>query len=129
MTGNKCFLDTSVIIHVFKDNKTIVKALKTFDEVYISSIAVGELYFGAYASTNLTKHLKQVHVFLADCTIVPLGLNTSVVYGKLKAELKKAGTPIPENDIWIAAMALENELPLFTTDNHFKLTKVDLITI
>ncbi len=58
-----------------------------------------------------------------------LTVNASKVFAQLKANLKRNGTPVPENDIWIAAVAIENDLPLFTTDNHFNLMKVELILI
>ncbi|MBC7399042.1 MAG: type II toxin-antitoxin system VapC family toxin [Mucilaginibacter sp.] len=127
MTGNKCFLDTSVIIHFFKSNASIIELLKTFQEVYVSNIVVGELYYGAYASSNATKHIQQIQDFLTDCIIVSPDLDASIAYGKLKADLKRKGSPIPENDIWIAAIAIEQNIPLFTTDNHFKLLDLDLI--
>jgi len=127
MTGNKCFLDTSVIIHFFKNDVSIVEALKNFEETYVSAIVAGELFYGAYASLNPAKHIAQIQSFLNDCVIVDPDLGSSIVYGKLKADLKKKGTPIPENDIWIAAIAIENKTPLFTTDNHFKLMEIDLV--
>jgi len=66
MTGNKCLLDTSVIIHSFRRNNTISERLNAIAEIYVP-----------------------------------------------------VGKPIPENDIWIATMARQYDLPLFTTDNHF----------
>lgn len=127
MTGNRCFLDTSVIIHFFKGNISIVELLKTFQEVFVSSIVVGELYYGAYASANSKKHIEQIQDFLTDCIIVSPDLEASIAYGKLKSDLKRKGSPIPENDIWIAAIAIQQNIPLFTTDNHFKLLELDLI--
>ncbi len=127
MTGNRCFLDTSVIIHFFKGNTSIVGLLKTFQEVFVSSIVVGELYYGAYASANSQKHIEQIQDFLTDCIIVSPDLEASIAYGKLKSDLKRKGSPIPENDIWIAAIAIQQNIPLFTTDNHFKLLELDLI--
>ncbi|MDB5156819.1 MAG: hypothetical protein JWR50_1526 [Mucilaginibacter sp.] len=129
MTGNKCFLDTSVIIHFFKDNIIVTEKLKAFQEVYVSTIVVGELYYGAYASSNAKKHIGQIEDFLATCISVPPELGASIVYGQLKSDLKRKGLPIPENDIWIAAIAVEQNMLLFTTDNHFNLLELDLISL
>lgn len=129
MNGNKCILDTSVIIHAFRNNNEILSLLRTFDEVWVSTTATGELYFGAFASENPQKHINQIAAFLTDCIIIAPDHGTSIVYGQLKAGLKKKGTPVPENDIWIAAMAADLSLPLFTTDKHFESMNIDLVPL
>jgi len=120
MTGNKCLLDTSVIIHTFKNNADIKARLSTFSEIFVPSIAAGELFYGAYCSANIKKHLDQSHKFLQNYAILIPDLATADLYGSIKAALKYKGKPIPENDIWIAAIAVQYELPLFTSDKHFK---------
>jgi tRNA(fMet)-specific endonuclease VapC len=129
MTGDKCLLDTSVIIHFFKNSAKITQILIRFDEVYVSSTIAGELYYGAYASLNPQKHIAQIQSFLSSCILIQLDVGTSVIYGQLKSDLKRKGTPIPENDIWIAASSIEHNIPLFTTDKHFELMKLDLISL
>ena len=47
------------------------------------------------------------------------GATTAEHYGRIRAQLAQSGTPIPENDIWIAALALEHQLPLAARDAHF----------
>ena len=128
MTGNKCLLDTSIIIHLFK-NPDQVCLLENYDEVYVSSIAVGELYYGAYASQNPQKHIDQISAFLGNCLILHLATDTAIIYAQLKSALKRNGTPIPENDIWIASSSVEHDIPLFTIDNHFKSLKLNLISL
>ncbi|AMR30713.1 hypothetical protein A0256_04400 [Mucilaginibacter sp. PAMC 26640] len=129
MIGNKCFLDTSVVIDFFRGNAAVVNTIKSFDSVYISDIAVGELYYGAYVSLNHTKHINQIVSFLESCTITAVNTATAILYGEIKADLKRRGKPIPENDIWIAAVSLANNLPLFTTDKHFELIGLQLVQI
>jgi tRNA(fMet)-specific endonuclease VapC len=120
MTGNKCLLDTCVIIHAFKNNKDITAQLHTFSEIFIPSIVAGELYYGAYCSANVKKHLDQTNQFLQNYTILVPDAITGDFYGSIKSTLKSKGKPIPENDIWIAAIAIQFNLPLFTVDKHFK---------
>jgi len=129
MTGNKCLLDTSVIIHFFKNSEQIVQLLNSFEEIYVSSTVVGELYYGAYASSNPKKHIDQIQSFLINCITVQLDISTSIIYGQIKSQLKRKGTPIPENDIWIAATSIEHKIPLFTSDKHFALLELDLIPL
>jgi tRNA(fMet)-specific endonuclease VapC len=127
MIGNKCLLDTSVIIHSFKSKNIVGERLDAMVEIYVPVFVVGELYYGAYKSSNLTKHITQVQSFLANCEILSPDSLTADIYGNIKATLIKKGKPIPENDIWIAAVARQHNLPLFTTDNHF--TEIDNLSL
>lgn len=108
-----------MIIHAFKSNNGIAAKLDKVKDIYVSVTVMGELYFGAYKSQEPVKHLTKMREFLQNCQIIPLDDTTSDFYGTIKAALIKKGKPIPENDIWIAAIALQYKLPLFTTDNHF----------
>lgn len=120
MNGNSCLLDTSIIIHVFKGTSAIAEKLNAISEVYVPSIVVGELFYGAYRSSAPHKHINQINLFLHNCIILPIDNNTGEHYGRLKSALYDNGTPLPENDIWIAAVAHQYSLALFTTDKHFK---------
>ncbi len=128
MTGSKCLLDTSVIIFAFKSNPEVINQLHKFSEIFVPSIAAGELYYGAYRSANVQRHLDQTNQFLQEYTIVSPDITTGDLYGSIKSALKNKGKPIPENDIWIAAIAIQFNLPLFTADKHFKeIDKIELI--
>jgi len=120
MTGNRCLLDTSIIIHAFRKYNDISEKLDNIPHVYISVTAVGELYFGAYKSADSGKHIQRIQSFLNNCFIIETDETTAIIYGKIKANLSQKGKPIPENDIWIGATAIQYELPLFTTDSHFR---------
>lgn len=113
-------LDTSIILHVFKQNKAIPARLDTFAEIFVSPFVIGELKYGAYLSGDIIRHNKQIDDFLVNCKIISVDADTATVYGRIRADLKKQGRPIPENDIWIAASATQLNLPLFTTDKHFE---------
>jgi tRNA(fMet)-specific endonuclease VapC len=109
-----------LIIHIFKKKIAFAHRLQNLEEVFISSTAIGELYFGAYASISIQKKISEIEDFQKKCTVLNVTPETGLLFGKIKAQLKAKGKPIPENDIWIAASALEHELPLYTTDNHFR---------
>lgn len=119
MTGNKCLVDTSIIVHAFRRNNEVSERLDAMEQVYVSVTVIGELYYGAYKSDNTEKHLKQMQSFLNNCKILQTDITTADIYGNIKAALAKKGKPIPENDIWIGAAALQYNLPLYTTDGHF----------
>lgn len=128
-TGNSCILDTSVVIHAFRNNLLINSKLKTFESVFVSPTVVGELYYGAYSSVNPAKHITQIQSFLVDCIITTITSNAGIIYGRLKSGLRKNGTQIPENDIWIAAVSIDMKLPLFTTDKHFDYIEIELVSL
>lgn len=120
MIGNKCLLDTSIIIHAFKSNNEVSEKLDNLTEIYVSVTVIGELYYGAYKSDSTDKHIRQIQSFIGNCKILQTDITTAEIYGSIKAVLARKGKPIPENDIWIGAIALQYNLPLYTTDNHFR---------
>jgi len=120
MTGNNFILDTCFIIDVF-ENKINVKDFQKNKTIYIPSISIGELYYGAFLSKLTSKNVAKITNFIFNFPTLSVDAYTSIPYGKIKADLKKKGTPIPENDIWIAALARQHEATLVTNDNHFQL--------
>ncbi|WP_315821289.1 PIN domain-containing protein [Paraflavitalea speifideaquila] len=95
--------------------------------VFIPAAVLAELYLGAYRSANEQKHIQQIKGFLLRCTVLSADQATAEACAKVKAALLKKGKPIPENDIWIAATALQYNLPLYTKDSHF--SEVDNISL
>ncbi len=63
MIGNKCLLDTNTIIHPFKERNKIVTTLDGFEIVFVSVTVIGELFYGAYKSSDTVKHLNQIQKF------------------------------------------------------------------
>lgn len=118
MSG-RYLLDTNIIIQLFKGDQTAVNHLTKADEVYVSSITIGELAYGARNSTRVKENLERVQNLVETSTILHCDENTAFYYSEVKFELKQLGNPIPENDVWIAAIALEHNLILVTRDAHF----------
>lgn len=112
-------LDTSVIIDHFRGDPRITEALESAAAIYVPTIALGELYYGAFRSAYREKHLEQMRRFLPAVTVLGVDPQTSEQYGRLRAELAQAGVLIPENDIWIAAVAVQHGLRLAARDQHF----------
>jgi len=123
MSGKKYLLDTSIIIDFFKGREGIGEKIKEAKKVYIPNIATGELYFGAEISTHPRKNISKLKGFLKSFEILNCTDETSINYAKIRKQLKEQGTPIPENDIWIAALTKQYNLILSTTDKHFKQVK------
>jgi tRNA(fMet)-specific endonuclease VapC len=118
MTG-RYLLDTSVIIALFADNTALKETLRNADEVFVPSIAVGELYFGARKSSRVQDNLARIDEFALESVVLGCDTDTARHYGEVKNGLRVKGRPIPENDIWIAAIAVQHHLTLVTRDVHF----------
>ena len=114
-------IDTTVAIAHFRGGDPVSHKLAECESVYLPVVALGELYHGAYKSVHREKQLRQLVEFLPGVTVLDVDAGTADHYGRLRAALAKAGTPIPENDVWIAALARQHELPLATRDGHFAL--------
>jgi tRNA(fMet)-specific endonuclease VapC len=113
-------LDTNVVIALFKSDPEIEARLAAISEVFLPSIALGELHFGAVHSGRPEANAARIDEFAATCTVLKVDDATARRYGQLKNELRKKGRPIPENDVWIAACALQHDLILATRDGHFE---------
>lgn len=85
------------------------------------SIALGELYYGAQKSAKAEENIRRISEFGTAAAVLGCDAETAARYGEIKAALRARGTPIPENDIWIAAIALQHELEVVTRDAHFDL--------
>lgn len=119
MAGNKYLLDTVIVAAYFNRETAIRQKLKDVT-VYVSSITIGELYFGAYHSQPVANNVRQINDFVAINTILECDETTGDHYGQVKQSLRTKGRPIPENDIWIAATALQHGLVLVSRDTHFR---------
>ena len=116
---NGSLVDTNVIVKMLNGDENAIRIFDTFDNIAIPVIAVGELFYGAYKSSRTQENLSLFSDFVSNYTILPVDNDISNIYGEIKAQLAEKGTPIPENDIWIAAIAKVHNHTLITYDSHF----------
>ncbi len=126
MTGD-VLLDTTVAVAHLRGIAAVSQRLAEARVRYLPTVALGELHYGIQCSTKAEENLRQLARWLHVTVLVPVGVATAERYGALKQQLALAGTPIPENDLWIAAVALEHGLPLATRDDHFN--RVPALTV
>ena len=117
--NGKFLLDTNIVSALFKDDPAIHKRLIQRPMVLVSSVVLGELYYGAQKSSRLDKNLRQINRFMTTAAVLETDAETAYEYGLLRNELRIKGRPIPENDIWIAASARQHNLTLVSRDRHF----------
>jgi tRNA(fMet)-specific endonuclease VapC len=120
-------LDTSVIIAFFSGEPLVVDRFNAADEILLNSVVVGELYFGAQKSARAEANLARINNLIDRIVVLACNAETAQHYGRIKNALRIKGRPIPENDIWISASALQYDLTLATRDRHF--AEVDSLKI
>lgn len=119
LMSGRFILDTNIVIANFSGETSIKEHLLKADEVFISSTVLGELFFGAFKSKRSKTNLKRISDFADSITILTCDRDTAYQYGIVKKKLQEKGKLIPENDIWIAAVAMQNDLILVSRDGHF----------
>ena len=116
-------LDTNALSALFKKEPGIEAYLKDADQLYVPVIVIGEYLFGLQVFSRAGELKKLLTDFLRASRVLSLTVGTADFYADIRGELKRAGTPIPENDIWIAALVREYALPILSRDVHFDYVK------
>ena len=117
--NGKFLLDTNIVIALFAEDPSIMERLQEAESVFIPSIVLGELFFGAYKATHVDENVARISDFAATSAVLACDAATGRNYGQIKVRLQEKGRPIPENDIWIAAIARQHDLTLVSRDTHF----------
>jgi tRNA(fMet)-specific endonuclease VapC len=125
--AGRFLLDTNIVIALFAGEAAVLHEFSNADEVFLSSVVLGELYYGARKSARTAQNVARVDAFAASNVVLTCDVDTAQQYGVIKESLRTKGKLIPENDIWIAATALQHGLPLTTRDAHFH--EVDGLTV
>jgi tRNA(fMet)-specific endonuclease VapC len=118
MTGS-AILDTNAVIAIFANDASLRQLLSGVTETFVPVIVLGELYYGANKSARAAVNVARIDAFVAACPPLLCDATTSQHYGRIKNVLRAKGQPIPENDIWIAALAQQHNLSIVTRDAHF----------
>ena len=117
----KLLLDTNAYTGLMRGSEAIAGRVRRAERVLLSSIVVGELLYGFRNGARFEANRAQLDGFLANrfVSFVPVTMTTAERFSLIAAALKRKGTPIPSNDIWIAAHALETGADLISFDKHF----------
>jgi tRNA(fMet)-specific endonuclease VapC len=118
----KRLLDTNAYVALKRGHERVSEIVRTSSELVFSIVVVGELFFGFRNGNRFEKNVRELDELLADARVsmLPVTRTTADRFGRIAAQLRKAGTPIPTNDIWISAHAFESGAELHTFDRHFE---------
>ena len=114
-------LDTNAYTSFKKNEDNILRIIQHADVLCMSPVVIGELLAGFDGGSKPKKNKLELQQFLESSRVIvyPITSDTSHFFGQLQFALKKKGKPIPTNDIWIAAQALEHGCVVCTHDKHF----------
>jgi predicted nucleic acid-binding protein len=118
----KILLDTNAYSEFMSGNKLVFEYIIEAEEVYLSTVMLGELFAGFHGGKKCTKNKEDLKIFIEKdgIKIINVSLETAEIFGEIKSGLSKKGKMIPLNDIWIAAHTIETGSKLITFDSHFK---------
>jgi predicted nucleic acid-binding protein len=112
-------LDTNGISALAEGESALESILRKASRVAIPVIVLGEYRYGILRSRERKRYEEWLTEYLPMFLILDIDERTTVPYVSIRSELKRAGTPIPANDVWIAALCRQHSLPLLTRDRHF----------
>ena len=115
-------LDTNAYSAILRNKgEFVLDAIDEVEKLFFSVVVIGELYAGFRDDSRYRENVGTLKEFLSDSIVTVADVNeeTAEIFGELKSVLKKQGTPIPLNDIWIAAQCVELGAVLVTLDKHF----------
>lgn len=119
---NRILLDTNAYAAFMAGDGQVLDALADAAETLVSVVVIGELLAGFRGGSRLRDNRQQLASFLGKPTvgIAEVGQETAEIFGEVKDALRRAGTPIPINDVWLAAQAMEAGAIVITYDEHFE---------
>jgi len=117
----KVLLDTNAYIALFRGHLGVAEMVRGAERVLLSAVVAGELLFGFRNGTCYEANHRDLEEFLSNpyVELLAVTLVTAGRFGRIATDLKRKGRPLPTNDIWVAAHAMESGAELLSFDRHF----------
>jgi len=116
-------LDTNALSAIAEGEPGAAKQFARAGRVAIPVIVLGEYRFGITLSRHQPEYERWLEDMVSVCDVLEVSEGTAIWYAELRGQLKEAGTPIPSNDVWIAALCRQHTLSILSRDRHFDLVK------
>jgi predicted nucleic acid-binding protein len=112
-------VDTDALSAIAAGDHLLDPILRDAEDLAIPAVVLGEYRYALLQSRDRVKYEKWLAEILKSCRVLPVDNATATQYAEIRDLLKRAGHPIPRNDVWIAALALQHTLPLLSRDKAF----------
>ena len=116
-------LDTNALSAIAEGERKAAKQFARAGRAAIPVIVLGEYRFGIAHSRHQREYERWLEEMVSVCNVLEVSEETAIWYAELRGQLKEAGTPIPSNDVWIAALCRQHTLSILSRDRHFDLVK------
>ena len=118
----RILIDTNAYAAFKRNDPVALEVFRSSEHIGINMVVLGELYSGFKGGSREAMNRKELAQFLDSPRVgaILIDEETAEFYAKIYWDLKKKGKPVPSNDIWVAASAMQHGLALFTYDDHFK---------
>jgi tRNA(fMet)-specific endonuclease VapC len=115
-------LDTNAYVALMQGHPGVAGRVRRAERIYVSAIVAGELIFGFRNGSRCEENIRDLEDLLDNRYVefLPVSLTTADRFGRIAALLRRKGKPMPTNDIWIAAHAMESGAELLSFDRHFE---------
>ena len=118
MSGSAA-VDSNAYVALCSGDVNAASLIGSFQTVFLPVVVLGELLYGAGLSGRAAENRRRVAAVAAKCTLLEVTAEVAERYSELRLQLRSAGRPIPDNDLWIAAVCIAAGVPLITRDGHF----------
>jgi tRNA(fMet)-specific endonuclease VapC len=117
----RLLLDTDAYSALKRGHQAVADLVRRADQVCLSTVVAGELLHGFRCGNRFERNRQDLDEFIANpfVKVTPVTTVTADRFGRVAAALRRRGTPIPTNDIWVAAQAMETGAELLSFDRHF----------
>ena len=122
---SRYLLDTTAAIALLNNDSKATTVIGQAEAVFLPIIAIGELYLGAENSSRVTENVSKVDQLVTKYPVLLCDLVTTREYARIDVQLRRKGQPVPQNDMWIAAIASQNSLTVLARDKHFTTVAIE----
>jgi tRNA(fMet)-specific endonuclease VapC len=112
-------LDTNALSAAVEEDAAVLGVLANAKQLALPVVVIGEYRYGIARSRHYARYRSLLDGLIVDVLVLNIEEATTHHYADIQLELRRAGTPIPTNDLWIAALSRQHALPLLSRDRHF----------
>lgn len=122
----RCCLDTSAYSQFKRGHEPVVELIDRAEWIGVPAIVLGELWMGFGLGSRAKRNERELRAFLGNpvVEVLPVDAEVARLFGAIASGLRRRGTPLPTNDIWIAATSARAEATLLTYDQHFRRVEI-----